>query len=256
LRDFDYTVGFQVPPVFEAYARVFHPAWRSAGEDGVEVRWAEVAEANDRTMHSAAEWGSITGSWEYQYRSIQPGLWDQPPSTGELPREVAQRLAGILAEHANDPSMSFFAVWEGWGIPGPLFFVPQGTPDEARQHARDAFDAEVAAWRGLLDSAASLELPNRPMRLLQGQLRAIEDFYEPHDGPSSLCLRNPPSLWWPADRSWCVSTDIDLMTTYVGGSKRAIEALLTDGQLEVLPVADDQSITWDADTINPLPDPP
>jgi hypothetical protein len=208
LRDFEYTVGSEIPLVFEAYARVFHPAWRSTGENEVAVRWAEVAEANDRTMHSAAEWVSITGSWEHQYHSIQPGLWDEAPSTGKLPREVAHRLAGILAEHTNDPSTSFFAVWEGWGIPGPMVSFPQGW-----QHARDTFDAEVVAWRGLLDSAAELQLPNRPMQLLQGPLSAIEDFYEQYDGPSSLCPRSPPSLWWPADRSWCVSTDIDLMTT-------------------------------------------
>jgi hypothetical protein len=256
LRDFDYTVGSEIPPLFEAYARVFHPAWRSTGENEIAVRWAEIAQANDRTMHSAAEWGSITGSWEYQYRSTQPGLWDRAPSTGELPREVAQRLAAILAEHTDDPSVSFFAVWEGWGTLGPTFCFPQGTPNEARQHAREAFDGGVAAWRGLLESAASLELSNRPMRLLQGPLGAIEDFYERYDGPSSLCLRSPPSLWWPVDRSWCVSTDIDLMTTYVGGSARAVEALLADDRIEALPVLDDQRVTWDADTINPLPAPP
>jgi hypothetical protein len=255
LRDFDYTVGSIVPPVFEAYARVFHPAWRGADESAVAVRWAAVAEANGRTMHLAAEWGSITGSWEYQYRSTQPGLWDQAPSTGELPCEVVQRLALILAEHTDDPGRSFFGVWEGWGVPRPAFVFRSG-PNEVEQRAREVFDAEVVAWRALLESAASLQVPNRPMHLLQGPLVAVEDFYERYGGPSSLCLRNPPSLWWPADESWCVGTDIDLMTTYVGGSRGAIEALLADGQLEVLPVHDDQRVTWDADTINPLPTPP
>jgi hypothetical protein len=32
--------------------------------------------------------------------------------------------------------------------------------------------------------------------------------------------------------------------------------LLADEQLEAMSVSDDQSITWEADTINPLPDLP
>jgi hypothetical protein len=248
LRDFDFTVGSIVPPVFEAYARVFHPAERFTGENVVAVRWAEVADANGRTMHPAVQWGSIVGSWEKQSSSIQPGGWDWAPSEGQLPWEIAQRLVAILAEHTGDPATAFFGVWEGWGIPQPLFSFSQGTPDEVRRQARDAFDADVAAWRALLESAAVFQVPERPMHLLQGPLTAIEDFYE-------FC-NDPPSLWWPADAHWCVGTDIDLVTTYVGGSRRAIEALLTDEQLEAMPVSDDQSITWEADTINPLPDLP
>jgi hypothetical protein len=256
LRDADGTVGSVVPPVFDAYARVFHPACRGAGNGELAVRWAEVAEANGRVMHPAAEWGSITGSWSYRYRSTQPGLWDSPPSTGQLPSEVALRLAAILSRHTYDPGNGCFGVWEGWGTGTGMFFFAKGTPEAAKRRARDAYDAEAAAWRGLIESAARFHVPHRWMHLLRGPLAAIDDFYERYGGPSSLCLRDPPSLWWPGDAKWCVGTDIDLMTTYVGGSRDAIEALLADRQLEALPVADNQGVTWETDTINPLPDPP
>jgi hypothetical protein len=122
IRDFDYTVGSIVPPVFEAYARVFHPAWRGRDAHRTAVSWGEVARANGRAMHPAAEWGSIVGD----------------------------------------------------------------TPESARQRQRDAFGAEVAAWAGLVEGAASFELPNRRMHLLRGALVAIEDFYESYDRePSS-----------------------------------------------------------------------
>ena len=255
IRDFDYTVGSIVPPVFDAYARVFHPASRGRGGDGTAVSWAEVAHANGRAMHAAAEWGSITGSWDYQYRATQPGLWDDPPATGELPCEVGQRLVAVLSEHTDDPGRAFFGVWEGWGTPAGSFVFTDDTPEVARQHRRDVFDAEVAAWLGLVGGAASFPVPNRRMHLLRGPLVAIEDFYRRYDDEPSLCLRSPPSLWWPGDASWIVGTDIDLMTTYVGASRRAIEALLADERLEVLPVPDSQSVTWEADTVNPLPKP-
>jgi len=75
VRNFDYTVGSIVPPMFDAYARVFHPASRGVGKDAVDVRWDDVAAANDRVMHAAAEWGSLTGSWQLQG---QPGMPGQP----------------------------------------------------------------------------------------------------------------------------------------------------------------------------------
>jgi len=241
LRGFDGTVGSIVPPVFEAYARIFHPASRGTGDDQITVRWADVAEANGREMHPAAEWGSITGSWKHQ---DQPGLWDRPPSTGELPDGIAQRLVAVLSAHTDQPDHGFFGIWEGWDVGTTIFAFPNGTTDRAKQAAEEARDAEVAAWRGLAESAGSIEVPQRPMHLVCGPLVAIEE------------LRDPPSLWWPTDKRWCVGTDVDLMTTYVGGSSAAVEALLADDQLEVLEVPDNQSITWEADRINPLPESP
>jgi hypothetical protein len=181
------------------------------------------------------------------------------PSTGELPHQVARRLVAILSEHTDQPGSGFFGVWEGWGRGTVSFSFQKATPEELKRlerREREASDAALAAWHELIDSAATFAVPGRNLHLLHGPLVAIEDFYECYAGPASLCLRDPPSLWWPADEAWCVGTDIDLMTTYVGGSSSAIGALLADDELEVLPVADNQSVTWDGDTINPLPEPP
>jgi hypothetical protein len=64
------------------------------------------------------------------------------------------------------------------------------------------------------------------------------------------------SLWWPDDHAWCVGTDIDLMTTYVGASARCVKRLLAEATLEILPVSAGQRVTWDSDTINPQPPAP
>jgi hypothetical protein len=248
VRDFDHTVGSIVPAVFEAYARVFHPASRRVDGDDVSVRWADVASANGRVMHQAAEWGSIAGTWRDDRNSVQPGVWEQPPATGGLPGDPARRLAGLLAEHTGDPEHCHFAVWDGHGVPTFHFFFPEGTPESARRRSEAATNARAQAWHALLDSAAPFSLPARGMSLLQGPLTAIEAFYED--------FRDPPRLWWPSDRAWCVGGDVDLMTTYVGASGACVEALLADDELEALAVSVDQRITWDADEINPLPDQP
>jgi hypothetical protein len=242
LRGFDYTVGSVVPPAFDAYARIFHPASRRAGEDQVEVRWAEVAGANQRVMHPAAEWGSLTGSWRC---GGQPGVWDDAPRTGRLPCAVSKRLVGVLADYTERPDRCCFAVWDGWGTPTLFFGFADGTPEEAKRRVRRVAEAEIASWSELLETAPAFTASQRPMRLLAGLLAALAEFYEPH--------RDPPSLWWPEDRAWCVGTDIDLMTTYVGGSDACINALLDEGQLEALAVPEEQPINWEADTVNPLP---
>jgi hypothetical protein len=105
-RDFDYTVGSVVPAGFEAYARVFHPAAPRHGDSGVDMRWSEVASANDREMHPAAEWGSLTGSWQLER---QDGLWDNEPCTGELPQRVASPLADVLARFTTTAAQCWFA---------------------------------------------------------------------------------------------------------------------------------------------------
>ena len=238
----DGTVGSLVPAVFERYARVLHPAYR---DETTEVRWAEVASANRGVMHPAAEWGSLTGSWKLDR---QADLWDRQPCIGRLPERLAERLAETLALHTRDPDRCNFGVWEGWGEPMLMFLFKKGTPDEAQRRAREQADAQIAAWGTLLDHAPKFLLPHRKMHLLEGPLRSIREFYERY--------RNPPSIWWPEDRDWCVATDIDLMSTYVGGNHDAIQALLDDEQIEAPAVAVDQSIAWEADSVNPLPLPP
>jgi hypothetical protein len=59
-----------------------------------------------------------------------------------------------------------------------------------------------------------------------------------------------PNIWWPDDRAWCIASDIDLATTYVGASARCIERLLGADRLEVLPVSLDDRVDINADVIN------
>jgi hypothetical protein len=61
------------------------------------------------------------------------------------------------------------------------------------------------------------------------------------------------TLWWPRDRAWCVATDPDLVSTYVGGSAACIGDLLAASGVEAAPAGPFQSVTGDADRINPPP---
>jgi hypothetical protein len=106
----DRTVASLVPPVFQAYARVLHPAVRYAGDDDVDVRWDEVAAYNGTTAHRLMQWPAITGSWEYVGEDDQPDLWNDSPAEGHLPASVAATLAGLLATWTTTPQ----DCWFGW----------------------------------------------------------------------------------------------------------------------------------------------
>jgi hypothetical protein len=210
------TVACLVPPVFEAYARVFHPAVRYRGLEDEDVRWAEVAAANATRAHPLMEWGSITGSMEFFGEDNQSPLWDDSPALGHLPEHVATALAPVLRRHTTTPEDCWFGLSTNW-------------------------IGDLAA------KAAQLVVPGREFVLVRG----------PVEVAAANLLREPASqsanAWWPADRSWFVATDIDLVTTYVGGSAALVAELLTDPRLEAAPAAPGQSTAWNADTVNPLP---
>jgi hypothetical protein len=90
--------------------------------------------------------------------------------------------------------------------------------------------------------------PHRGLHLLGGPVGAV--------GTASLC-RTPfwqsPNLWWPEDRAWCVATEIDLMTTYIGASHRCVQAIVEHPGLEAAAVAPSDGITHFSDSVNPPP---
>jgi hypothetical protein len=209
------TVAGLVPPVFAAYARVFHPAVRYRDLDDEDVRWADVAAANGTVAHARMGWTSITGSADFLGEDNQSPLWDDHPALGHLPEHVAARVAAVLAAHTTTP--------------GDCWFGLATTGSGPR-------------------SAPVLELPRRSFVLVRGTVRLAAANLAPEPASQSA------NAWWPADRAWYVATDIDLVTTYVGGSAAAVAALLAEPALEAAAAHPDQGTGDGADTVNPPPD--
>ncbi|GAA4727111.1 hypothetical protein GCM10023328_01550 [Modestobacter marinus] len=208
------TVAALVPSSFEAVARVLHPAVRYVGDDDVEVPWASVAAANGTTVHPLMQWGSVTGAMEYFENDDQSPLWHGAPARGHLPAPVAERLVAVLSRWTTTPDVCWYAVAQGGAV---------------------------------LTDHPTLSLPDREYWLINGpiELAAQNMAAEPFEQSANL--------WWPADRAWCVVTDIDLVSTYVGGSAACLAELFDAEGLEVLPAAPGQRTTWDADQVNPTP---
>jgi hypothetical protein len=220
LQGFATSVVSIVPAEFPAYARIYHPARRTINGIRTPVRWFEVAKANHRVAHPRMQWPSITSSYpvnQNQASPASPYISFENPSEGSLPLEVARPLWQVLASYTTTAVTCWFAVWEGFGC-----------------------------LRAVVRSSPSFTIPERRLHLLQASIEAIEaSFCEP------LHYHQSANLWWPDDQAWCVSTEIDFMTTYIAGTDEAIAALMAHADLEIDVVEPLDGVTWASDTINP-----
>lgn len=188
------TVAGVAAPGFAAYARVLHPA----SLDGRPVRWSQVAAAYGRTVGPGTKWHRLIGAERFYHNGSDPGLpgvWDEHPEEGPTPPLVADALVPVLARHTGTAERCWFGLWNGYG-------------------RRD------------FDGVPTFPTPGRDEVLLGGALADVVS-------PVSLDEFDPlPDLWWPQDRAWCVGGDVDLVSTYVGGSPELIADLLADPRLE------------------------
>ena len=213
------TVGSLVPAGFPAHARVLHPAYRYDGDDDIEIPWADVAALNGTARHPEMQWPAVTGGWEYVSEDSQPPTWDGIPAEGHLPTTLARRMTAVLARHTTTPEQCWFGRWTGLGHDEPDLGTVHRLP---LPRARD-----VVLVRGSVSDAVRNLAP------------------EPSEQSANL--------WWPADRAWCVATDIDLMSTYVAGSAACVSELLATPGLEVVRAHPDHRVGHADDPVNPVP---
>lgn len=194
-----------VPTGFEAYARVLHEV---EGYDGVSevLRWRDVARWNGVPLGPDTDWTDLA------LPEVSPS--QAPPWQGQGPREGwLSRIDTLALSDVLDPTSRtpcFFGVWRGWG---DLIDVVGTGADTTSRPAR-------------YEPQPDFELPWREYQLYTGTSRAAASFVAHHGRFVS------PSLWWAADRSWFVATEVDLQFTFVAACGATIDRLLADPRLE------------------------
>jgi hypothetical protein len=220
------TITIVVPAGFEAYARVLHPV-QTAGSGDRLVRWADVAAWSGMPLRPDAQFHSI--ALPPSAPAGPPPYASQGPQAGSLWRPDAEVLAAIGRDWTGTPEDCWFCVWDGfgWGSAGTFAVLTEtGQPREIIQEpGRDPVPGPVRA-------GPRVRLPHRDYFLYAGPAAAAAALAS-LDGTWGQC----PNLWWPADRAWCVASEIDLPWTYVGGPRGLIDAILADERIEALPAA-------------------
>jgi hypothetical protein len=228
----EHVITMVVPAGFEAYARVLHPA-EIPGDEGRLVRWADVAAWSGLPLRKDAQFHSV--ALPPTAPGGPPPYGGQGPHEGSLFAPDAEVLAAILRDWTATPEDCWFCVWDGFGWDNASTFAAlteTGRPPEIiEEPRRDPVPGPVR-------EGPRVHLPNRDYLLYQGPTAAVGTLARV-DGTYGQY----PNLWWPADRAWCVASEIDLQWTYVGGPRGLIDAVLADDRIEALPAAPDDPVS-------------
>lgn len=152
---------------------------------------------------------------------------------GVLPEAVAQALVGVLSAHTSNREPLWLAIWEGYGylhadpssfttITATRLFVPEGEEP----------GPPPIVWRhppSRRRGTPRLRLPGRDYLLYRGSFAQVPGWMQ------------GPNLWWPADRAWCVASEIDLAWTFIGGATDLIEPVLAHQDLSARRTSLDES---------------
>jgi hypothetical protein len=220
------TVTRTVPSGYAAYVRICHPP-----EDAADrlTTWSEVAHATGRRAHPPMQWHALVGSPDPL--NMRGSLWPgSDPERGNLVPEVLGPLCDLLADHTATAEDCAFCLWDGYG------WITDGSAAEIL--GRDE------------PSRPRLQLPGRDYLLFRGPLPAAQqigwrlsaDWFEPQS----------PNMFWPADRAWCVASEIDFDSTLVGGTPELVDAIRQSPAFDSWPVHSDDSLAAYADRINPV----
>jgi hypothetical protein len=216
-------VGSFLPEGFDAYARILHPAARAVGDVGT-VRWSTLARRSGVTIGPNTGFREVSGAGPDH---SLPGGEDISPSSGMLPVTELTALIAILEYATSTADRCWFCFWDGWGHWWSESHSPLWSPD--------ADSETIAAYRRKTEEQDRLLRPTPRVRayardyfLFAGPLRAVVPLFD--------LWEQSPSLWWPDDRAWCVATEIDGFSTYVGGSRECIDRVLGSLYLEAIEV--------------------
>ena len=217
LRGFAESVLSVVPDGFPAYVRIFHPAIRYENGVPVQVPWREVAAIQGTQVHPAMQMPALSRR-DALLNEPPPSGIDQWPDDGSLDKELMAPLAAVLGRHTATSGRCWFAVWEGWAA---------------------VQDDE------LIQAGPKFGVPHRNYHLLSGPLEAA----------ASRVLGDGYGYWsaqliWPDDHAWCLATEVDFNSTYLGCSEACRDEVLALPGLEAFAIDPRCGVTADSDTVN------
>jgi hypothetical protein len=238
-------VGALVPHGFEAYARVLHPAW---ADDDHPVTWAEVAAWSGRVVHPRVQFQALAAPAPGMGGAAAP--WETSPEPGSMAPDLLAALCDVLAVHTRSAGRCWFCVWDGYEqTSGPhalvTFSAQRGSLAGEDASAGEPEDERILPPEfppGVI-GGPRVQLPKRSYLLLEGPLDAAGEL-------AMSIFPQSPNLFWPDDRAWCVATEIDLDSTYLGGSPALVRDVMADDRLEALPASVDDPVWANSDDIN------
>jgi hypothetical protein len=140
-----------------------------------------------------------------------PGQSENDADSGDRPLWIVsiRRALTLLAAFTDTPDECYFCFWEG--MPMPIL-----TP---------------AVLQGPMVS-----VPNRRYALFTGRL-ADGIARHPREATHGA---DWPAFVWPADRRWCLTSDVDPHWAGIGAERAALDTLLADSELDAVEARPDE----------------
>lgn len=212
----------------------------------------EEAHAVDR--HTVAE--LLPPGFARYLRVFHPFLPADPKDPDKMLPGPARSWESLAKEAASvfHPEItwrSLLAVLGGPDGPRP-YWVSAGRLDEPARSALFALLAEQGEQDAYFLYNLAPQIRGGSPLLYRASVSRYAEVQEASDldlGDEDESMPGPEFVW-PADRSWIVNTDYDLVSTYVACGEDLAEAILTDQTLEALPVTRDTRVDDGADHIN------
>jgi hypothetical protein len=126
------------------------------------------------------------------------------PADHPLWASQARRALNVLADFTETPDECFFCIWEG---------TAGNVLSATERHG------------------PLVTVPHRRYVLFTGRLR---DYIEAGDGRFDGGSGPVPAFVWPADRRWCLTSDVATHWAGIGADQAAIESLLNTAGLDVV----------------------
>jgi hypothetical protein len=225
--------------------RQVRPRARRAQDERLDARRPFRPVVGRRTIRRAVPLG-------YAAYGRVPIAWDEDAEEALAPAIALDALLDVLGPFTGDQPVHC-GMWPGFGwmyttrddprtAPGMgagVYWSPDGprpTQDEIDRALVDARE-QMAVERVECPNVRPLELPHREYYLWSGPLRSAMAFrHQAH---------TPPSLIWPADRSWFVGAPIYTNEIAVAGSVEMVDAVLEDQRLDARRAMPDDDLDID-----------
>ena len=223
-----------LPDIFEAYARLLHPGreyWRrDDGSVALTMRsWSDLGARGGVDITAATRWEEVSAF------GPQAGTSDDldEPLEGTMPALLVELVARFVGGWTRTPGNVWFGMWEGNGTwwKGAHSVLSFGDDPNSTAEAHRIDDERDRVLR----AAPTFGTPERKYFLMSGPLSAAPAL-------NQAAGYRSPNLWWPDDRAWFISTEVDAQSTYVGGTASMIDALVASSDIEALPATSDSPV--------------
>lgn len=225
--------GRVIPLGYTHYFRLNHPAWKTVrSKPG--MKWYEVVERRV-SWRDVAAWAGKSLEGVSFFDDIIPDtpLLGAPFDTRphRLSPVVIHIMAVVLRALTTTPDTIWLSFWDGGSWDNtelPDILDDRTRPDypwrQQQRHALLEVIKMVPRW-----APPGWAPGGRTYWLAHGPLSAVYDL-------ARGIYKAEPNFWWPDDRAWCISTEIDFDFTLIGTNETGAKKLLAIPMLEIYPI--------------------